>query len=502
MSELNAMTTTLTRPSYLARARQPVHLSKIVDDLNRRASRLAASRILSETADDLRSPLNSVREAIRMVANGELGSVNDSQIQSLVDAIDTCDSMERLIGDMTQLERLHAGRARAVRTWFDLQPVCHRVAASLETVLRPRKITIAWDGIEVSTPKVFGDADKLARLLANLITHAARQTADYQSILVRATKVHDGETLRFVIIDSGQGLTVDAWNRISKRGTSHRGADEFGLTICRQLASVHHSPLTILSKIGKGTEISFDLPIGSAASVAAHWTMWRSQQHARTSPRRRAETPDSLDRVDEDETVTGVNHFRAFTENDTRLLLLNHDGPPPQNSDTAFVLTVEAGATVSTASVKIFNERLQHDQRAFDFVYRVSERRWVAIWDTTLREIPDRIETLAAETPDLGDAKLRLSWSTPRKLNLASHSAAVVLADMLTREMLQQREPLVVVDDHMALDGNCMLGPSPVPAERLLAELTHLAARLIRQSELFSRQAKAAKLATAQLTNG
>ena len=497
MSELNAMTTTISRPSHLARVRQPLHLSKIVDDLNRRASRLAASRILSETADDLRSPLTTIREAIRLVANGELGSVNDSQIQSLVDAIDTCDSMERLIGDMTQLERLHAGRARAVRTWFDLQPVCHRVAASLETTLRPRNISIVWDGIEVSTPQVFGDADKLARLLANLITHAARQTADHQSVLVRATRVHDGETLRIFVIDTGKGLTIDAWNRISKRGTGHRGADEFGLTICRQLASVHHSPLTILSKIGKGTEISFDLPIGSAASVATHWTLWRAQQQSRTSPRRRSEAQDPLDRSDENETVTGANHFREFTENDTRLLLLNHDGPPPQNSDTAFILAVEAGATVSTTSVKIFNERLQHDQRAFDFVYRVSERRWVVVWDTTLREIPHRIESLAAETPDLGDASLRLTWSTPRKLNLASHSAAVVLADVLTRELLQQREPLVLVDDHMSLDGTCMLGPSPVPAERLLAELTHLAARLIRQSELFSRQAKASKLPTA-----
>ncbi len=64
-----------------------------------------------------------------MVANGELGGVNDTQAQCLIDAISVCDSMQRLISDMLQLERLQAGRTRARRDWFELRPSAFKSAA-------------------------------------------------------------------------------------------------------------------------------------------------------------------------------------------------------------------------------------------------------------------------------------------------------------------------------------------------------------------------------------
>jgi nitrogen-specific signal transduction histidine kinase len=465
--------------------------ARMTTGLGSRPSRLAASRILSETAHDLRAPLTSVRESMRLVARGDFGAINDTQSQCLVDAMDLCDSMDRLIGDMLQVERLHTGRARVMRSWFDLEPICHQVASSLASQLRPRKISIVWDGIEPSTPRVFGDADKVARLLSNLISNAARETAELQSVLIRAFPIHSGETLRIMVIDSGKGLSLDAWDRLTRRGNSASGGEGLGITICRQIASLHHSPLTILSRLGKGTEISFDLPCGSASAVASHWIDWRNQQKARRLPRR-------VDAEDADPSVTtmsGLGFHRSFALPDTHLLMLNHDGAPPQNEAMATIQSVDVGATVPSKTVRAFNERLQRDQRVFDLVYQVSERRWVVVWDATIQESLERIEALSVDDPDSDTTDLRLTWSKPRKLDLASHSAAVMLADTLTRESLLDREPIArLLDDDMGIDGATSFNPSPIPAERLRAELNHLAKRLTRQSDLFAKQARATVL--------
>ncbi|MGV3484300.1 MAG: sensor histidine kinase [Planctomycetaceae bacterium] len=446
-------------------------------------SRLAASRILSETAHDLRSPLTSVRETIRLVASGDLGSVNDCQQQCLVDAVEVCDSMERLVSDMLQLERMQSGRTRAVRQWFDIEPVCYGVSASLHSVLRQRSISVVWDGIEATTPRVFGDADKVSRILCNLISNAARETAEHQHVLVRARRVNDGQTLKICVIDSGRGMNLDAWSRTSQRGVSERGSEGLGLSICRQLASAHYSPLTLLSRLGRGTEISFELPIGGPTSVAAQWVQWRGQQPEKTVPRRRD--------ADEHPTTIGPDDPRIFTLPDSQLLLLHHDGPPPQHRSFATVVTVSAGATVSSAAAEMFDQRLQRDQRAFDLVYRVSDRRWVVVWDANQLETQERIASLEISPPGSDEGELRLTWSPPRVLNLSNSHAAVWLADILTRESLHEREPVGMLDDDMLQDGGTRFSPSPIPVERLRAELAHLASRLNRQSKLMYRQAKA-----------
>lgn len=443
-------------------------------------SRLAASRILSETAHDLRSPLTSVRETMRLVASGDLGSINDSQQQCLVDAIDVCDSMERLVSDMLQLERLQMGRMRAIRTWFDLEPVCYGVSASLDSLLRQRHISINWDGIQSNTPRVFGDADKISRMLCNLISNAVRETPEHQSILVRARQMNDGQTLKICVIDSGRGMNLEAWSRATQRGVSACGSEGLGLSICRQLATAHHSALTILSRLGQGTEISFELPIGGATSVATHWAQWRVQQYQRVVPRHRGTSSPGA--------TIDPGHQRIYLVPDAQLLMLHHDGPPPQHSEFASVLTVSAGATVSSTAVEAFDQRLQRDQRAFDLVYRVHDRRWVVLWDASQEETAERIEAVEESGALSEGGNLRLTWSAPRSLKLSTSSAAILLADALTREALQEREPVGMVDDDMAFDGGTAFAPSPIPTERLRAELSHLATRIGRQSQMLNRQ--------------
>ncbi len=230
-----------------------------------------------------------------MVANGELGGVNDTQAQCLIDAISVCDSMQRLISDMLQLERLQAGRTRARRDWFELRPVCIQVGRSLDSLLRPRRLRLLFDGIESTTTMVFGDRNKITRLLENLVSNASRVVPEGATILIRALVTDENRSIKISVVDEGKGIDGQAWQRLVKRGLSESGSEGLGLSICRQLAAAHHTPLTIYSREGWGTEVSFELPIGGLLSVANGWAQWRFNERSRTVPRRVDEVKASKD---------------------------------------------------------------------------------------------------------------------------------------------------------------------------------------------------------------
>ena len=67
---------------------------------------------MSETAHDLRSPLTTVRESIRLIRDGDLGAASVDQRAYLTSAMDQCDCMFQMIGEMLQLERLRTGTCR------------------------------------------------------------------------------------------------------------------------------------------------------------------------------------------------------------------------------------------------------------------------------------------------------------------------------------------------------------------------------------------------------
>ncbi len=250
--------------------------------------------------------------------------------------------------------------------------------------------------------------------------------------------------------------------------------------------------------------MSFELPIGGLLSVASGWTQWRFNERGRVVPRRAGDAQqgigvaiqgDGIDQHSDGNHEQG--HQRFFSADGVHLLMLHYDGPPPNCRNSAAMLTVSAGATVPTHLVEAFDEKLQQDQRSFDFVYRAGERRWVVVWDCDDLSIPERIESVTIVNDAGHRRSVRLTWSPVRRLNLDSCNAAACLADTLAHVSLGEREPVGVVDDDMSSDGTTELPRSDIPESRLKTELSHLARRIKRQSQAIessiARERQAAK---------
>src|SRR6056297_1003103 len=108
----------------------------------------AAAKLLSETAHDLRLPLTGVREAIRLIHDGDAGPVTMFQRELLGDALGQCDAIQQLADNMLRVDRLRNGAPAIVRRWIAPAELREASLSVLNSIAVPRRVTIAWEGFE------------------------------------------------------------------------------------------------------------------------------------------------------------------------------------------------------------------------------------------------------------------------------------------------------------------------------------------------------------------
>jgi signal transduction histidine kinase len=130
-------------------------------------------------------------------------------------------------------------------------------------------VEIPPDGLEVH-----GDPVRLAQVVSNLLTNAARYTEPGGHIEVRAWR--EGEEVALSVADDGQGLSEDLLPRVfdlfvqGPRSIDRReGGLGIGLTLVRSLVALHGGQVEARSDgPGKGSTFLVRLPVLTAPGAA------------------------------------------------------------------------------------------------------------------------------------------------------------------------------------------------------------------------------------------
>ena len=438
-----------------------------------------ALRMLSETAHDVRGPLASAIESVRLVHDGELGLISAEQRDFLASAIDQCHCIDHMIGEMVQVERLRSGVPRIRRQWVNLAAIRHGIEETLHAWTTPRKINVVWDINASHDATVYGDLSMIQRLIVNLVANAVRETPEGDSILIGVHKIASSDSLQWSVVDRGRGMTEAEMRSISARQVSNSGGEGLGLSICRQLAALHFSPLQIESRAGTGTAVSFRTPSGGPASVAERWSKWRVNQR---EPLRTPVSRHDKQVVLSNPSTRDTNHVRVDAPSVT--IQLESEGVRPKVDDRVAAGTVTLGAAMPSDVAESFDLLLQHRASMFDMVYRADTRTWVWMFDANTKMAESLIDEInedaAKKIPNI-----RLSWTDPQSIPLDGGRTVTRVTEMLIRNCLAtpstQHEADSDADD---------MPHSDTAEQRLDEELHRLGKRLLRQSSQFQAQAR------------
>ncbi len=222
------------------------------------------SDFMEKMSKELRTPLNSIIEAIICVLAGENENISDAARRSLRSALDEGTVFQRTLQNILDLWRIKQGEMAVEIQDLNFSEVIDEAIFSVHETLEGRPVTID-KVIGEPLPKIKADLAKVNQILFLILDNAAKFTPKGK-IEIRA-EVVDG-MLRCQIADTGIGIFPDDQQYIfdefyqvdSHYDSAYRGAG-LGLSLARDLLGLLDGSCQIKSEPGHGTTAIFEIPI-------------------------------------------------------------------------------------------------------------------------------------------------------------------------------------------------------------------------------------------------
>jgi PAS domain S-box-containing protein len=228
---------------------------------------------LATLAHELRNPLAPIRTAAHMLA---LPTLDAQQLQWARQVIHRqVEHMARLLDDLLDVARITRGKLQLKKERVDLGTIVDAAVESARPLITARKHGLTVD-LSPNLPMLDADPVRLAQVLSNLLTNAAKYT-DPPGRIALSARLVDAKTLRISVKDNGIGLSPAArdhifqmFSQVADAYSRSEGGLGIGLALVKGLVDLHDGSIEALSEgAGCGSEFAVTLPVDGRA-VSSH----------------------------------------------------------------------------------------------------------------------------------------------------------------------------------------------------------------------------------------
>lgn len=222
------------------------------------------SDFIEKMSRELRTPLNSIIEAIIAVLAGENEQLSDSAKDSLRAALDDGTTFQRTLQNILDLWRIKQGELPVQIQEVNFREVIEEAIFSVQDAIGDKSLTIERT-VQDPLPKIRTDLAKVNQILFLLLDNAVKFTPTGTVEIVAA--VARGQ-LRCTVRDTGIGICADdrqfifdEFFQVEEANSSrYRGAG-LGLTLVRELVALLGGSIELESEVGQGTTVTFSVPV-------------------------------------------------------------------------------------------------------------------------------------------------------------------------------------------------------------------------------------------------
>ncbi len=234
-------------------------LIRAINALLERVERASSAerRFAADAAHELRTPLAVLRSGIEVALRRKrsAGEYERALDTALHDAAAVC----RMADDLLTLAQLDQEVLLGSES-IDMQALTAEVLDAIEPLTALKRLTIEAN---LGPGNVLGNRHHLRRLIINLLDNASKFTPEEGRITL-TVESHNG-SVRWTIADSGPGIDSNDLPYIFERffrgrnGHSERGKG-LGLSLCRDIVTLHKGELSAANRPGGGAEFVITLP--------------------------------------------------------------------------------------------------------------------------------------------------------------------------------------------------------------------------------------------------
>ena len=229
-----------------------------MEERSQRQIEEARRQLVAAASHDLRTPLASLRLLVESIDDGVVtGETRERYLREIRTHVDV---LSGLVDDLFELSRIEAGEIAWTMRQVELGELIGDTVAALQVPAERRGIRLAAD-LPSGSVVAEADAEKVQRVLFNLIQNAIRHTPADGSVTVRARATGGGVEVE--VADDGEGISAADGEHVFEafyRGDAARGEDGagLGLAISRAIVEAHGGRIW-LEDGAPGTRVHFTL---------------------------------------------------------------------------------------------------------------------------------------------------------------------------------------------------------------------------------------------------
>lgn len=243
-TEINNLADTLTRAS--------IELEK---------SDMLQKDLIANVSHDLRTPLTMIRSYAEMIRDLS-GDKPEKREQHLQVIIDETERLNMLVGDLLSLSRMQSGK-------MVLHTGNFNITQAVISILNTYKIMEEEEGYKFNficnaNFIVRGDEEKIKQVFSNLLTNAIKFAGDDKTVNISLKRRNKYVVCR--VEDHGAGIAPEelnhVWERYYRASSNMVRASEgsgLGLSIVKEILTLHKTNFGVDSTVGKGTTFWFEL---------------------------------------------------------------------------------------------------------------------------------------------------------------------------------------------------------------------------------------------------
>lgn len=327
------------------------------------ASNQAKSNFLATMSHEIRTPMAAIIGLLQILEQTKLSLTQQNYLGKLKTA---SKGMLSLLNDILDFSKMEAGKLVIDKQPMQLDHFFRELADVLSASIGTKNLEILYDFDKDMPKEVLTDELRLRQIFLNIAGNAVKFTEKgHVQITAQVMDVSTGSEqstptdvwIRFQIIDTGIGIAPENIASVFKdfeQGeqtiTRRFGGSGLGMAITKRLVELLGGNISVSSELGKGTTITFELPLELSAQE-------KEQQHS--------ETP----------LATNVRHVLVVDDCEAALHSMNR-------TMQSFGWSVVC-ANSSDQALQIFEERLsQTSVPPFDCIYLDSRLTESSGWDT------------------------------------------------------------------------------------------------------------------------
>ncbi|MEJ2200579.1 MAG: PocR ligand-binding domain-containing protein [Desulfuromonadaceae bacterium] len=229
------------------------------------------TEFISTAAHELRTPLTAVLGFTEVLLNQAEYGISDpeQQIDFLKIIHEKAQGLERIISDLLDLSRIQSGQLITLtKKACNISQLVLSIVASYEQRKNSHELTVSLPEEPVL---LIVDQGKLEQVMENLLSNAFKFSPEGSTI--RISGCYFADQFQISVADDGIGMTreqvqriFDKFYRADASDTAKAGLG-LGMSIVKSIVEAHAGRIQVISEVGKGTTVSFFLPVKGEAAM-------------------------------------------------------------------------------------------------------------------------------------------------------------------------------------------------------------------------------------------